>query len=220
MKVFPKIISKLISQVEPEFLVTTIIVSLLITSTLFYIFKEQERSLRIFTRERLAETIEEKYKAEERLRGTVIVKKKLEEELEQKNRLINLALNKLEEEISARRKAEAQLLTALKEIRNSEERLQDITQKPGIIELEQIVVTSQPLLSGEISSVNEEYRFILVNLGRADGLSIGDILSVYRNGKFIGKAEVERLEERTAACAILPAWEKQEFKEKDLVKRP
>lgn len=220
MKVISKVISKLITQVRFKFLVTTIIVSLIIAVILFYILEEQERSLRIFTQERLTETIEEKYKVEKELNEEKEKAGKLEVELKQKNQQINLVLNKLEEEISVRRQAQARLLITLKEKRNLEESLQDVAQKPEGIELEKIIVTANPLLSGEVLDVNEEYRFILVNLGRADGLDLGNVLSVYRGPEFIGEVEVERVEEKTAACAILSAWKEREFKEKDMVKRP
>ncbi|MFH1504065.1 MAG: hypothetical protein ABIH08_01565 [Candidatus Omnitrophota bacterium] len=220
MKVISKVISKLISRVRPKFLATVVITFLLITTNLFYIFKEQEKSLRIFTEGQLSQTFKEKSRVERELRETVVAKRKIEKELKEKNRQITLALNKLEKEISARRGTESKLLITLTEKRNLEERLQNFSRKSEVIELEKIVVTSNPLLNGEVLDVNEEYRFILVNLGRANGLDLGDVLAVYRGSEFIGKAEVQRLEEKAAACAVLPEWKEREFKEKDLVKRP
>lgn len=234
MKVVSKIASKLISQVRPKFLAAVIIVSLIITTTLFYILREQEKSLRLFTEEQLFLSFKEKSRVEGELRQTVIAKKnvekaferekekaeKLDVELNEKKRQITLALDKLEKEVTARRQAESKLLITLTEKRKIEEKLRGFSEQPKVIELEKIVVTPNPLLSGEILDVNEEYRFILVNLGRADGLDLGDVLSVYRGGEFIGKAEVQRLEEKAAACVISPARNERKFKEKDLVKRP
>lgn len=233
MKLIYKVISKLATQVRFKFLAVTIIVALLITTILFYILKEQEQSLRIFTEEQLFQTFKEKSRVEGELREVVIVKnkvekeltaekeraRKLEVELKERNRQITLSLNKLEEEVTARRQAETKLLITLMEKRSLEERLQTAAQDPEVIELGKIIVTSNSLLSGEVLDVNEEYQFILVNLGRADGLYLGDILSVYRSGEFIGEVEVQRVEKSTAACVVLPAWKVQEFKQKDKVER-
>jgi len=41
---------------------------------------------------------------------------------------------------------------------------------------------------------------------------------VYRNDEFIGRVEVEKVEEDFSAAVILPTWQDVEFKENDEVR--
>lgn len=212
---------------------TASIIFLLITSALFYIFKEQEKSLRIFTQQQLTGALEEKHETEKKLGETVNAKKAIEQELDaekektqalkikldKKNRQTDLVLNKLEEEISVRRDAESQLLIVLKERKELEEKLREITRQSKLIELEKIVIAANTPLTGEVLVVNKEHHFIVVNLGRVNNVNLGDSLSIYRGNEFIGEAEVERVEEEISAAAILTNWQDREFKEKDIVVR-
>jgi len=66
--------------------------------------------------------------------------------------------------------------------------------------------------------VNREYDFIVADLGRGDNVKLGDVLSVYRNEKFIARVQVERLEENICAAAVLPGWQNVEFNESDEVR--
>jgi len=209
-----------------------IIVLLLITSTTFYILKEKEKALRIFTQEQLVGTIEEKKIVEGKLFGTIKAKKIVEEtlvaekekglvlekELEEKKRRIKYTVEKLRKEISARQEAEAQLIMTMKEKRILETKLREFTAAFKTVELEKIVIKPVSTLVGKVLTVNKELAFIVVDLGRANNLKLGDVLSVYRNDKFIGRAEVERVEEDFSAAVILPTWQDVEFKENDEVR--
>jgi len=219
--------------VRPKFLFGGIIVLLLITSVTFYLLKEKERKLKIFTQEQLINTIEAKKVVEFNLaktfRAKEIVEKKfdaerkrttaLEKEVEDKENQISFTLDKLEKEVTARREAEAQLLIAVREKRTLKAELRKFTKATEAIELEKIVVKPTSSLIGEVLMVNKEHNFIVVDLGRASNLGFGDLLSIYRNDKFIGKAEVERVNEKTCAAAILPDWQDVEFKENDEARR-
>ncbi len=221
------------SLVRPKFFWATIVVLLLITGTTFYLLKEEERKVKIFTQKQLIKTIEAKKVVEFNLtktfRAKEIVEKKfdaerkrtaaLEKEVEDKENQISFTLDKLEKEVTARREAEAQLLIAVREKRNLERKLKKVTRATQTIELEKIVVKPVSSLAGEVLMVNKEHSFVVLNLGRANNLTFGEFLSVYRNGEFIGNVEVEMVYEKTSAATILPEWKDVEFKENDEVRK-
>jgi hypothetical protein len=88
-------------------------------------------------------------------------------------------------------------------------------------------------LSGKIIYIEEER--IYINLGSADGLKGGEILSIYRVGKpikdpgtgetipgvekLIGKIRVKEIKDKHLAIALLKEGKVNEFKEGDLVKQ-
>lgn len=139
----------------------------------------------------------------------------LQEELEDKNQQIKLALDRIEQEISARRKVEAQLMITLQE---KEDLAQKVSQSSDTVELEKIVINPGSVITGKIIMVNKEYAFVVVNLGHQQSLKAGDILYVYRNDEVIGKVQIQRTEENMSAATILPDWQNVEFKENDVVK--
>jgi len=217
--------------VRPKFFWATLIVFLLIIAATFYIFKEEEEKLRIFTEEQLAETVEQKIVVEKKLIETVKAKEILQqelvsekerslalaEELEDKESQMRLALDRLEEAIVARRQAEAHLIVAMRKKRNLEGELRKLTGESEVIELERIVVSSAPRLAGKVLEVSKEYGFVVVDLGSRNKMRLGNIISIYRNDVFIGSVEVERVEEEFSAAVILPNWEHEEFRENDMV---
>lgn len=195
------------------------IIILIISCVTFYILKEKEKELRINTQRQLVETIREKNTVENDLIVAVRAKEILEEELQQKERQIKLALDKVKEEIIARRFAEIQLITAMKEKRKLITRLEEFTQASKTVELKKIIIKAVPELVGKILVANKEQAFIVVDLGRENNLMLGDVLSVYRNGAFIGRVQIERVQEKVSAAAILPEWQDVEFKMNDEVRQ-
>jgi len=221
------------SLVRPKFFWATIVALLLITSTTFYLLKEEERKEKIFTQKQLIKTIEAKkvvelnltktFRAKETVEKKFYAERKrttaLEKEVENKENQISFTLDKLEKEVTARREAEAQLLIVVREKRNLERELKKVARATQTIELEKIVVKPISSLAGEVLMVNKEHSFVVLNLGRANNLTFGDFLSVYRNGEFIGNVEVEMVYEKTSAATILPEWKDVEFKENDEVRK-
>jgi len=222
------------SLVRPRFFWGGSIIFLLVISITFYILQEKEMKTRVFTQKQLIRTIEsekvvannliETIKAKEIVEEEFAAEKKrslaLEKEVEGKDRQMQLTLDKLEKEIASRHKVEDQLVIVMKEKKVLEAKVTRFSETPRkAIELEKIVVKSVPGLTGEVLVANKEHAFIVVNLGRADNLRLGDILSVYRNDKFIGRAQVQRMEEKMTAATVLPDWEDVEFKENDKVRK-
>ncbi len=211
---------------KPKIIYAALVV-LLIASITFYFLKEKEKKLRIATQDQLTQTIEEKKSVENKLTEIVLVKEQVEgelvsekeksstlkKELDDKEQHIKTTLDRLEREIMARKKVEAQLMIALKEKENLEAKVRNPT-----IELEKIVIKPGSVTTGKVIMVNKDYAFVVVNLGSTHNIKVGDILSVYRNDEFIGKVQIEKAEEKMSAASILSDWQNVEFKENDVVK--
>lgn len=215
---------------KPKIIYSAITI-LLISSITFYTLKEKEKKLRIYTQKQLTQTIEEKKKVGNKLVETAKAKEAVEvelvsekgksltlkKELEDKEQQIKVTLDRLEQEIAARKKAQAQLIMALKGKDILEAKLNNL-KEASTIELEKIVIKPGSVTTGKVIMVNKEYAFVVVNLGIQHNINVGDILSVYRNDEFIGKVQIEKAEEKISAAAILPNWQNAEFRQDDLVK--
>lgn len=201
------------SLVKPKFFWPGIIILLALCVTL-YVLKEKEKSSRIATEKELSRIIEAKRVVENNL-------EEAKKEITERDEQIKLTLDRLEREINARKEAEVRLISTLQEKRVLEEKIEKLTAatKPIEIELEKIVVKATSESAGKVLAVDKEHAFVIVDLGRDGNLNLGDVLSVYRNDEFIGKVEVEKIEERASAAAILPQWQNVEFKENDVVKK-
>ena len=80
---------------------------------------------------------------------------------------------------------------------------QDVVEEP-IFE-EEVVSVFESALNGRILSVDTETGFVIVSLGKKDGLDVGNILSVYRNENYVGDIKITRLQsEMSAADLVLP----------------
>ncbi len=80
---------------------------------------------------------------------------------------------------------------------------QDVVEEP-IFE-EEVVSVIESALSGRILSVDTETEFVIVSLGKKDGLDVGNILSVYHNENYVGDIKITRLQlEMSAADLVLP----------------
>lgn len=91
----------------------------------------------------------------------------------------------------------------------------------GMVQLEKVVVT-QPALAdaavqGHVVSVHPEWKFVVIDLGW-DAVSIGDVVSIYREDALLGKARVERVQENVSAATLLPDWMQTEVRVNDLVR--
>lgn len=197
--------------VRPGFLWGSIVFLLLTSTVIFCILKEQEKSLRVSTEKELNMTIEEKKVVENKLVET-------KKELVAKDEQIKIALDRLKKETTARRQVEADLILIMEAKRALETRLSKFRETASV-ELERIEVKPASELVGKVLMVNKEYSFVVIDLGKRDGLQLEDILSVYHNNEFIGKVQVQRLEEEISAVAVLPEWQNVEFSENDKVKK-
>jgi hypothetical protein len=202
--------AKLQSIVKPKVFWSSITI-LVVLCVCLYVLKEKEKSSRIYTEKELSRTIEAKKVVENNL---VEAKKQIASRDEQ----IKLTLDKLEKEITARKNAEAKLLAVIKEKKVLEEKIAEVAARSPNIELEKIVIKTGSKLTGKVLALDKEHNFVIIDLGGGSNLELGDILSVYRNGQFIAKVQIEKIEEKTSAAVILPKWQNAAIKENDVVK--
>lgn len=70
-----------------------------------------------------------------------------------------------------------------------------------------------------VLSVNRKYNFAVVNLGKKEGLKIGDQLNVFREGKPVAVVEVEKLYDSFSAATIVKETKDNQVNEGDEIRR-
>lgn len=76
------------------------------------------------------------------------------------------------------------------------------------------------ILNGKILEINREYNFVIINLGKRDGVKKGMVFMVYRDRRLIGKVEVEEVFNDMSSCVILPWVKNEEIRIDDGVLKP
>ena len=71
---------------------------------------------------------------------------------------------------------------------------------------------------GQVVVINREYDFIVMNLGKNHGVSVGQEFQVARGGEVLGRVKVEKVYDELSAAAILPDSKKNSMKEGDSVR--
>lgn len=146
---------------------------------------------------------------------------KFESEKREKTELAD-RLTKSEEEYKSLKTQLEQLQTVKAEL---EKKLQEAAAKG--VQLEKIVVKSKESLpqegtassiEGKILVVNREFDFVVLNLGERDGIELGNIFLVYRDGESLGKVQTEKVYEGMSTATFLPEARKEEIKEGDSVR--
>jgi len=78
--------------------------------------------------------------------------------------------------------------------------------------------TKAVTLDGQVVVVNREYDFIVMNLGRNHGLSVGQEFQIVRDNQVLGHVKVEKVYDELSAAAILPDSQKSSIREGDAVR--
>jgi hypothetical protein len=215
-----KLLSKvksLNSLVRPRVIWPTLLILLSICVTL-YVLKEKEEAIKLCVQQRLLWAIEDRELAVKEFFAEKDQRVALEKELEKKEQIIELTLNKLEKEIAARREVEAELILSMREKDALGENIDEVGQVSGkLVALGRIVVSPECVLNGKVLAVEKEQHFVVVNLGKEDNVKVGDRLSIYQNDAFIGGVQVEKVDAKVCAAVIMPVWRGAEFKENDAV---
>ena len=73
-------------------------------------------------------------------------------------------------------------------------------------------------LEGQVLVVNDEFAFVVINIGEKDGIEETSVLEVYRGQSLLGKVQVERIYDTMSSAVILPESLTGEIKEGDAVK--
>lgn len=71
--------------------------------------------------------------------------------------------------------------------------------------------------NGKIVSVNEKFRFVVINLGKVDGIQEGMNFHVYRDGEALGLLQVTEARQKISACDIIQSEQPLQLREGDLV---
>ena len=71
---------------------------------------------------------------------------------------------------------------------------------------------------GQVVVVNREYDFIVMNMGKNHGLSVGQEFQVLRDSQVLGKVKIEKVYDELSAATILPESQKDDIREGDTVK--
>ncbi len=80
------------------------------------------------------------------------------------------------------------------------------------------VPTSVPSADGQVVVINREFDFIVMNLGRNHGLSVGQEFQVVRGSEVLGRVKVEKVYDELSAAALLPESKKNAIREGDVVR--
>ena len=187
-----------------------------------YFSKEREMRRRISVEESFIRSTRQKLLAEKELETekgkTAILERELLS-MQRTNRFTLVRLRGLERRFSILQKDNRSLVSEVASFRNRFQVASSEKQgPPQEVDLGQIVVSATPNLEGKVIAVNHPFQFVVVDLGNHQNLSVGSVLSIYRDKDFIGRIQVEEVRETVAACRILPQWTRQEIQENDLVK--
>ena len=57
-------------------------------------------------------------------------------------------------------------------------------------------------LKGRVVTINKEHNFVVIDLGKQDGIDVGNKFNVYRGSIFLGLIEIIQARDRIAAADI------------------
>ncbi len=88
------------------------------------------------------------------------------------------------------------------------------------VQLDKIVVTpeaNQGNMEGRVLTVDKDAEFIIFNLGQQDGVTEGDVMSIYRADQYLGDVKVSRVQPEMAAADFVPPLTSQTVQKDDRV---
>ena len=59
---------------------------------------------------------------------------------------------------------------------------------------------------GKVLTLNRTYNFVILDIGKNDGIEIGTVLIVYRVDQFVAKVQVEKVYDSLSSATILKDW--------------
>ena len=86
------------------------------------------------------------------------------------------------------------------------------------VKLKKIVVKPSKELEGKVLVVNNEFHFVVIDMGKKDGVRVSDELVVYRGPQQIGKVQVEKVYDEMSTAAILSGSQEEEIIEDSVIK--
>lgn len=109
-----------------------------------------------------------------------------------------------------------------------EAKVLELSERPTV-ELDKVVVapstdtppsgeTTASTTQGQVVVVNREFDFVVVSLGKKQGLVVGQEFQIVRGQQVLGRVKVEKVYDELSAAAILPDSNKDAIREGDQVK--
>ncbi|NQT81416.1 hypothetical protein HQ563_00200 [bacterium] len=90
---------------------------------------------------------------------------------------------------------------------------------PGSVDVGQVRITTGRRFSGKVLVVNRKHNFVIIDVGKNQGLEKGEVFIVHRGNDFIGKAQVIKVYEKMAAADLIMDWMQEEVQVNDGVKK-
>lgn len=117
-----------------------------------------------------------------------------------------------------------ELRKELEEVRREKRELErEIAERTGNIQgavnVGHVRITTGRRFSGKVLVVNRKYDFVVIDIGKEQGLETGEVLIVHRGSKFIGKAQVVKVYEKMAAADLVMDWMQEDVQVSDGVKK-
>ncbi|MDD5505738.1 MAG: hypothetical protein PHR73_03160 [Candidatus Omnitrophica bacterium] len=72
-------------------------------------------------------------------------------------------------------------------------------------------------LEGKVLVLNKEYNFVVIDLGSKDGLTAGELFSLYRGNTYLGDVKIEKVQDVMSAAGFVSGDVKNKVKEGDRV---
>ncbi len=190
----------------------------------------------ISVRDQLAKALEE----QEVLSQTIQAHQGEKDALDQQIASITAERDELQTQLSrlkeTRDDLQGQLASAKQHQESLESRMKELP-RPGV-ELQPVSVGNQPRVSdapvpstyvditpvpavsneGQVLVINREYDFIVMDLGKNQGLNVGQEFQVVRGDQVLGTVKVEKIYDDLSAAAVLPSSNIGDFREGDFVK--
>jgi hypothetical protein len=85
------------------------------------------------------------------------------------------------------------------------------------VSLDKIVVNPTSSKDASIVVVNREHGFAIINLGEESGITVDQVLSVYRNKKYLGDIKIERVQNNLSVADFIAPLNKDKVREGDKV---
>jgi len=205
---------------------------------------EEAQQGRARTEEQLAGVHQELTLAREELATAVQAQEALSRSVEDREQEIARLTKELEQTTAESRRMTDQLKTERQKLADLEQAKADLESKvmelsgQPIVELDKVLVTGEqagadtrgpglvmpvttapaPPSDGQVVVINREFDFIVMNLGRNHGLSVGQEFQIVRGDEVLGRVRVEKVYDELSAAALLPESKKNSIREGDMVR--
>ena len=160
--------------------------------------------------QQLTQQLEENQQATTDLEEMKIKLKKAELEKSRLEKKLDQTVEKFESELQQLRQQKLEL----------QQQLQGQTGEiPGAIRIEDVKIFTGKKFAGKVVAINKRYNFVIINIGKNDGLEENTVLIVHRGKNFIGKVRVDRVYEKMSAAMLLKEWMQDNIKTGDKIKK-